>query len=394
MPGLHARLVLLVAAAPRASSFGRLEAAESAECVDDDAGCAQWAVAGECQHNPSYMNSKCRRACRQCEVVGAEAAARYAACVDEHKECVRWSRDGECDANPTFMRTACRAACAVCESSGCHDTHESCATWAAAGECVSNQAFMLGACRYSCKLCGVNYKQACYRDPAMQPAAVAGTVDATFRELVERFPHLRPRVLSRDPWVVYFDEFMPEADVDHLVKVGGHEFKRSLAGDGVTPVRTSATSWCNVDSCLRDELFQRTRERISNMTRVPWTNAEHLQLLRYTAGQFYREHHDQAPRRPASAPPCPCESRVSAAGYLPRPSPGPHVEKKKRGASCAELAALLGVGPAVVHVLPVPLGRRGRRRDALHAAEHLGDAAQGVGGRVAVGHVGRPLQDG
>ena len=48
MPGLHARLVLLVAAAPRASSFGRLEAAESAECVDDDAGCAQWAVAGEC----------------------------------------------------------------------------------------------------------------------------------------------------------------------------------------------------------------------------------------------------------------------------------------------------------------------------------------------------------
>ncbi len=330
MPRLHARLVLLVAAAPRASSFGRLEAAESAECVDDDAGCAQWAVAGECQHNPSYMNSKCRRACRQCEVVGAEAAARYAACVDEHKECVRWSRDGECDANPTFMRTACRAACAVCESSGCHDTHESCATWAAAGECVSNQAFMLGACRYSCKLCGVNYKQACYRDPAMQPAAVAGTVDATFRELVERFPHLRPRVLSRDPWVVYFDEFMPEADVDHLVKVGGHEFKRSLAGDGVTPVRTSATSWCNVDSCLRDELFQRTRERISNMTRVPWTNAEHLQLLRYTAGQFYREHHDQAPRRPASAPPCPCESRVSAAGYLPRPSPGPHVQKRTR----------------------------------------------------------------
>ena len=53
MPGLHARLVLLVAAAPRASSFGRLEAAELAECVDDDAGCAQWAVAGECQHNPS-----------------------------------------------------------------------------------------------------------------------------------------------------------------------------------------------------------------------------------------------------------------------------------------------------------------------------------------------------
>ena len=35
--------------------------------------------------------------------------------------------------------------------------------------------------------------------PGVQPAAVAGTVDATFRELVERFPHLRPRVLLARP---------------------------------------------------------------------------------------------------------------------------------------------------------------------------------------------------
>jgi hypothetical protein len=42
-------------------------------------------------------------------------------------------------------------------------------------------------------------------------------------------------------------------------------------------VRTSATSWCNVDSCLRDTRFQEIRQRISNLTRVPWENAEHLQ---------------------------------------------------------------------------------------------------------------------
>ena len=197
------------------------------------------------------------------------------------------------------------------------------------------------------------------------------------------------RACSRGQRVVYFDEFMPEADVDHLVKVGGHEFKRSLAGDGVTPVRTSATSWCNVDSCLRDELFQRTRERISNMTRVPWTNAEHLQLLRYTAGQFYREHHDQAPRRPASAPPCPCES-VCPPPATSRAEPRP--ARAKNAAPRAQNSPRFSAwGPRLY--TSRTFGRRGRRRDALPRLS-LGDAAQGVGGRVAVGRVGRPLQDG
>jgi hypothetical protein len=39
--------------------------------------------------------------------------------------------------------------------------------------------------------------------------------------------------------------------------------------------------------------MQSVRERIVNVTRVPWENAEHLQVLRYHPGQFYREHHDQ-----------------------------------------------------------------------------------------------------
>ena len=41
---------------------------------------------------------------------------------------------------------------------------------------------------------------------------------------------------------------------------GGHHFERSLAGDGVTPVRTSSTSWCNVDHCLADPLVQVCRD--------------------------------------------------------------------------------------------------------------------------------------
>jgi hypothetical protein len=152
---------------------------------------------------------------------------------------------------------------------------------------------MLSACAFSCGVCDVSFKPACKRDPAQPPAAVGGTIDETFRRALDRYPQYGPRVVHRDPWIVEFRNFLTEAEADHLLAKAGHKFDRSLAGDGVTPVRTSSTSWCNVDHCLGDTLVQTIRQRISNLTRVPWENAEHLQVLRYHPGQFYREHHDQ-----------------------------------------------------------------------------------------------------
>ena len=120
---------------------------------------------------------------------------------------------------------------------------------------------------------------------------------------LREYQHFGPRVLHRDPWILSFDNFLTSFEADHLLAKAGHKFDRSLAGDGVTPVRTSSTSWCNVDHCLEDPLVQTIRARISNLTRVPWKNAEHLQVLRYQPGQFYREHHDQnSPRFSAWGP--------------------------------------------------------------------------------------------
>lgn len=36
-------------------------------CVDGDTRCEQWAAKGECQRNPKYMLSSCRKACKTCE---------------------------------------------------------------------------------------------------------------------------------------------------------------------------------------------------------------------------------------------------------------------------------------------------------------------------------------
>ena len=224
-------------------------------------------------------------------------------CTDSRTECKRWARDGECENNPVYMAENCRASCLECQSHDCFDQREECESWADAGECAKNSDFMMEVCKYSCAVCNVNFKASCKRDPKEPPAAVAGTIDETFRRALEIYPEYRPRVLHRDPWIVEFQEFLQPHEVDVLKKVAGHNFERSLAGDGVTPVRTSSTSWCNVQHCLKDETIQTVRERISNVTRVPWENAEHLQVLRYHPGQFYREHHDQnSPRYSAWGP--------------------------------------------------------------------------------------------
>ena len=36
-------------------------------CVDENNECAIWAKSGECEKNPNYMSSFCRRSCKTCK---------------------------------------------------------------------------------------------------------------------------------------------------------------------------------------------------------------------------------------------------------------------------------------------------------------------------------------
>jgi len=314
-------LLLAAVLAPEVCAFGRLGDAlfggsrhSAARALEEQDGepcantapeheCTRWATAGECDANPGYMTNNCRLACNKCPPKPYLSREERAKCTDVHRECSRWAAEEECDKNPKFMHDECKASCRECQSLTCYDTHRECADWAAAGECKNNSNFMMEECKFSCAVCHVNFKAECRRDPKMDPKAVPGTVDETFRRALDYFPHYGPTVLHRDPWVVHFENFLTGEEVDHVLATAGARFERSLAGDGVTPVRTSTTSWCNVDSCLKDLRFQEIRERIVNLTRVPWENAEHLQVLKYEPGQFYKEHHDQnSPKNSAWGP--------------------------------------------------------------------------------------------
>ena len=75
--------------------------------------------------------------------------------------------------------------------------------------------------------------------------------------------------MQPSPWVVTLDNFISDEEVAAFIE-GCHEhFDRSLAGDTLSPVRTSSQCWCSDNACARDELTQSVAERISNLTRAP-----------------------------------------------------------------------------------------------------------------------------
>lgn len=185
----------------------------------------------------------------------------------------------------------------------CQDTVTTCATWAEAGECLKNPGYMRPNCPKSCDACqDVAKKHAlCHRPRERTPLLKRGGVDATFKRVLEMgwdtagsnpevVVHSRP---PRGPWIITIDNFWTEHEMRALMEKGGHHFERSLAGDGVSPVRTSKTSWCNVPYCESDPVIRAAKLRVANVTGVPLTHSEHVQVLQYDPGDFYRQHHDQ-----------------------------------------------------------------------------------------------------
>jgi len=119
-----------------------------------------------------------------------------------------------------------------------------------------------------------------------------------------RYPrHIQPIVHSRDPWLITIDDFLTPDEADRIIQLGSTHWGRSIAGDGVQAVRTSSTAWCEHSGCGTDPVVKDIRRRIMELTGVPEENAEHLQILRYQSGQFYKRHHDQnAPSASAWGP--------------------------------------------------------------------------------------------
>ena len=208
-------------------------------------------------------------------------------CLNMHQDCSLWAAQGECDKNEQYMKTMCAPACISCDYLG--DTSEECT--------------------------GIN--------PNSEPLWKPGDLNAFFEEIVDNengsgnhYQQFHPRALSRPstnsngkrvpgveqdgPWLVMLDSFLTEEEADILIEIGqeqgfGRSVKAVTAGEGkITESRTSSNTWCK-DSCMEDPTVARVLQRIANTTKSTVNHSEHLQLLKYSIGQFYVGHVDFIP---------------------------------------------------------------------------------------------------
>ena len=100
-------------------------------CKDRHRDCAMWAGRKECKKNPNYMRKYCRVSCGVCVSETGEEDVDYmpgdeedeeeneiVGCTNMDDECDFWAEQGECELNPSYMETHCALACGTCSQNG------------------------------------------------------------------------------------------------------------------------------------------------------------------------------------------------------------------------------------------------------------------------------------
>jgi len=150
----------------------------------------------------------------------------------------------------------------------------------------------------------------CPLDPDAVDAMYPGDLTKMFERILNapEYKQFEPVVVSQPPqgpWMMQFDNILSEAEAQRLIELGGEQgYERSSdvgkqKKDGthenyVNGGRTSTNAWC-VGDCYEDPIAQVVMARIENITGIPETNSENLQLLRYEHDQFYQVHSDYIP---------------------------------------------------------------------------------------------------
>jgi len=192
----------------------------------------------------------------------------------------------------------------------CKDRREACKGYASRGECEKNPGWMIVFCPESCNECcnGCelrNPKIRCDRERlemSTEPIYEPGDMADMFNSIEERFgDRYGVEILSRDPFIVTFDNFVDDVEVDALIETNKNSFERSTdtgsmnefgeTGRILSKSRTSSNSWCR-GACEDNPHVQRLMSKIAEVTNVPKENYESFQVLQYLEGQRYGVHHD------------------------------------------------------------------------------------------------------
>jgi len=318
---------------------------DDSNCKDEHEQCEMWASLLECDSNPGYMLRNCKKSCNICGDNGSTLPTNYGDHGDTQKcegedesaclSVVTKMEDymiSEYKTNPAFRKI----------QSKCKNRHTDCALWATQGECDANPSYMQVHCAPVCGSCmRLDFSSRCPLDrEVMKDALAPGDLHRMFERIVdgvvdvdgdddddsdsrnkdtnEVVKHWNATVHSRPsyplnvkpedvdyilgPWVITIDNFVTEDECERLKYLGaveGYERSTDVGGmnfDGTiksveSMSRTSYNAWCK-DKCMDDPMTQSVLRNIADLTGISDKNSEHLQLLRYEEGQFYKQHHD------------------------------------------------------------------------------------------------------
>ena len=170
---------------------------------------------------------------------------------------------------------------------------------------------MIVNCPQSCKACHLlDPKVRCNRNslnmstsPIYEPGGMNDMFESIERDFGSRYG---VNIVSRDPWIVTFDNFMTDNEVNSLISTVEGTWERSTdtgkvneygeTGRVLSESRTSSNAWCRYN-CENDPNVKSITKKIEEITRVPRSNYESFQVLRYEIGQKYNAHHDMSPRQ-------------------------------------------------------------------------------------------------
>ena len=137
-----------------------------------------------------------------------------------------------------------------------------------------------------------------------------GDLNQMFERIIENKEDYKAMVLSRPshpsvsdeadygigPWVITLEDFLSPEECQRLIAIGeaqGYAVSKTFQEKEVTATqrRTSEGTWCR-NECSKDPVARSVMDTIANLTGIPETNQERMQLLRYQVGQYYKTHHD------------------------------------------------------------------------------------------------------
>jgi hypothetical protein len=204
-------------------------------------------------------------------------------CVNKLPECAYWSAVGECDLNPSFMDTNCAPMCETCEmlhvSTRCPPPDPNATIVMYPGDL--NRLFY----RLLEDPAFANYTPTAYSRPDLAPGDTPETADyALGMWLVVLDNIVTEPEAKRMIELAHHRGYARSEDV-------GEELEDGTFGTDVNEDRTSTNAWCE-DDCYDDPVAQKIMQSIEHVTGIPQLNQESLQQLKYEVGQFYNVHND------------------------------------------------------------------------------------------------------